>query len=205
MTRVLVVEDEESFSDALSYMLRREGYEVDVAATGPEALTSFERSGADLVLLDLMLPGLSGTEVCRELRSRSHVPIIMVTAAGIAIGGALVLCAAIVGAAIVLKPAPPPPAPPPVAVAPPALVPTQAAAPVITATPPATGTAEEPAPSAKGAVHKVGGGGFVAPKKPSGAATPDAPAAAAPKPAVKHSTCGCAPSDLMCNMQCSAK
>jgi two-component system response regulator RegX3 len=80
MTRVLVVEDEESFSDALSYMLRREGYEVDVAATGPEALTSFERSGADLVLLDLMLPGLSGTEVCRELRSRSHVPIIMVTA-----------------------------------------------------------------------------------------------------------------------------
>ncbi|HEY2166299.1 MAG TPA: response regulator transcription factor [Jatrophihabitantaceae bacterium] len=80
MTRVLVVEDEESFSDALSYMLRREGYEVDVAATGPEALTAFERSGADLVLLDLMLPGLSGTEVCRELRARSHVPIIMVTA-----------------------------------------------------------------------------------------------------------------------------
>ena len=80
MSRVLVVEDEESFSDALSYMLRREGYEVDVATTGPEALTSFERSGADLVLLDLMLPGLSGTEVCRELRARSHVPIIMVTA-----------------------------------------------------------------------------------------------------------------------------
>ena len=80
MTRVLVVEDEESFSDALSYMLRREGYEVEVATTGVEALTSFERSGADLVLLDLMLPGLSGTEVCRELRARSHVPIIMVTA-----------------------------------------------------------------------------------------------------------------------------
>ncbi|MDQ2796610.1 MAG: response regulator transcription factor [Actinomycetota bacterium] len=80
MTRVLVVEDEESFSDALSYMLRREGYEVEVAGTGPEALQSFERSGADLVLLDLMLPGLSGTEVCRELRTRSHVPIIMVTA-----------------------------------------------------------------------------------------------------------------------------
>ncbi|MDT4932896.1 MAG: two-component system, OmpR family, response regulator RegX3 [Pseudonocardiales bacterium] len=80
MTRVLVVEDEESFSDALSYMLRREGYEVEIAATGPEALTAFDRSGADLVLLDLMLPGLSGTEVCRELRSRSHVPIIMVTA-----------------------------------------------------------------------------------------------------------------------------
>src|ERR1700709_2871366 len=80
MARVLGVEDEESFSDALSYMLRREGYEVEVAATGPDALTAFERSGADLVLLDLMLPGLSGTEVCRELRSRSHVPIIMVTA-----------------------------------------------------------------------------------------------------------------------------
>jgi two-component system response regulator RegX3 len=80
MTRVLVVEDEESFSDALSYMLRREGYEVEVAGTGTEALQSFDRAGADLVLLDLMLPGLSGTEVCRELRSRSHVPIIMVTA-----------------------------------------------------------------------------------------------------------------------------
>jgi two-component system, OmpR family, response regulator RegX3 len=80
MTRVLVVEDEESFSDALSYLLRREGYEVEVADTGPDALTAFDRSGADLVLLDLMLPGLSGTEVCRELRSRSKVPIIMVTA-----------------------------------------------------------------------------------------------------------------------------
>ncbi len=80
MTRVLVVEDEESFSDALSYMLRREGYEVDVAGTGIDALTTFDRTGADLVLLDLMLPGLSGTEVCRELRTRSHVPIIMVTA-----------------------------------------------------------------------------------------------------------------------------
>ena len=69
MTRVLVVEDEESFSDALSYMLRREGYEVAVAATGPDALAAFDRSGADLVLLDLMLPGLSGTEVCRALRA----------------------------------------------------------------------------------------------------------------------------------------
>jgi two-component system response regulator RegX3 len=80
VTRVLVVEDEESFSDALSYMLRREGYEVEIAETGPDALTAFDRNGADLVLLDLMLPGLSGTEVCRELRSRSKVPIIMVTA-----------------------------------------------------------------------------------------------------------------------------
>jgi two-component system response regulator RegX3 len=80
VTRVLVVEDEESFSEALSYLLRREGYEVEVAASGPDALATFERTGADLVLLDLMLPGLSGTEVCRELRTRSHVPIIMVTA-----------------------------------------------------------------------------------------------------------------------------
>jgi two-component system response regulator RegX3 len=80
MTRVLVVEDEESFSDALSYMLRREGYEVEVAASGNDALQSFERSGADLVLLDVMLPGVSGTEVCRALRSKSNVPIIMVTA-----------------------------------------------------------------------------------------------------------------------------
>ncbi len=80
MTKVLVVEDEESFSDALSYMLRREGFEVAVAATGPDALTEFDRGGADIVLLDLMLPGLSGTEVCRALRQRSTVPIIMLTA-----------------------------------------------------------------------------------------------------------------------------
>jgi two-component system response regulator RegX3 len=76
----LVVEDEESFSDALSYMLRKEGFEVAIAATGPEALTEFDRTGADIVLLDLMLPGLSGTEVCRQLRVKSSVPIIMVTA-----------------------------------------------------------------------------------------------------------------------------
>jgi two-component system response regulator RegX3 len=80
MTRVLVVEDEESFSDALSYMLRREGFEAVVAGTGPDALAEFDRGGADIVLLDLMLPGLSGTEVCRALRSRSNVPIIMLTA-----------------------------------------------------------------------------------------------------------------------------
>jgi two-component system response regulator RegX3 len=80
MTRVLVVEDEESFSDALSYMLRREGFEVSIAGTGPDALSEFDRSGADLVLLDLMLPGLSGTEVCRSLRARSNVPVIMLTA-----------------------------------------------------------------------------------------------------------------------------
>ena len=80
MTRVLVVEDEESFSEALSFMLRKEGYEVEVAADGAKALALFDRSGADLVLLDLMLPGVSGTEVCRQLRAKSNVPIIMVTA-----------------------------------------------------------------------------------------------------------------------------
>ena len=80
MARVLVVEDEESFSDALSYMLRKEGFEVSVAATGTRALTEFDRAGADIVLLDLMLPEMSGTEVCRQLRTRSNVPIIMVTA-----------------------------------------------------------------------------------------------------------------------------
>ncbi|HLR96907.1 MAG TPA: response regulator transcription factor [Jiangellaceae bacterium] len=80
MTRLLVIEDEESFSEALSYMLRKEGFDVAVAATGDAALAEFDRAGADLVLLDLMLPGKSGTEVCRELRQRSSVPVIMVTA-----------------------------------------------------------------------------------------------------------------------------
>ncbi len=80
MTRVLVVEDEESFSDALSYMLQREGYETVVAANGHDALSEFDRGGADIVLLDLMLPGLPGTEVCRALRAKSAVPIIMLTA-----------------------------------------------------------------------------------------------------------------------------
>jgi two-component system response regulator RegX3 len=75
-----VVEDEESFSDALSYMLRKEGFEVAVATTGTTALTEFDRNGADIVLLDLMLPEMSGTEVCRQLRLKSAVPIIMVTA-----------------------------------------------------------------------------------------------------------------------------
>lgn len=80
MTRILLVEDEESFSDPLSYLLCREGYEVSIADTGPAALARFDAEGADLVLLDLMLPGLSGVEVCRELRRRSSVPIIMLTA-----------------------------------------------------------------------------------------------------------------------------
>ena len=80
MTRILVVEDEESFSEALAYLLAREGFDVGVADTGIKAIEEFDRNGADLVLLDLMLPGLSGTEVCRQLRSRSNVPIIMLTA-----------------------------------------------------------------------------------------------------------------------------
>ncbi|MFC5381038.1 winged helix-turn-helix domain-containing protein [Aquipuribacter nitratireducens] len=80
MTRILVVEDEPSFHEALSYQLEREGYEVGVAETGDDAIGTFDREGADLVLLDLMLPGLPGTEVCRRLRSRSRVPIIMLTA-----------------------------------------------------------------------------------------------------------------------------
>jgi two-component system response regulator RegX3 len=80
VTRILVVEDEESFRDALSYMLRKEGFEVHLADTGTAALEAFDRHGADLVLLDLMLPGLSGTEVCRALRARSSVPVIMLTA-----------------------------------------------------------------------------------------------------------------------------
>jgi two-component system, OmpR family, response regulator RegX3 len=80
VTRVLVVEDEESYSDALAYVLRKEGFEVAVAQTGPDALADFERHGADIVLLDLMLPGLPGTEVCRQLRQVSNVPVIMVSA-----------------------------------------------------------------------------------------------------------------------------
>ncbi len=80
MTRVLVVEDEESYSDALAYMLRKEGFEVSLAGTGPDALAEFDRTGADIVLLDLMLPGLPGTEVCRRIRQVSAVPVIMVSA-----------------------------------------------------------------------------------------------------------------------------
>jgi two-component system response regulator RegX3 len=76
----LVVEDETSYSEALSYVLRKEGFEVAIAETGPDALTEFDRNGADIVLLDLMLPGLSGTEVCRAIRLTSSVPIIMVSA-----------------------------------------------------------------------------------------------------------------------------
>ena len=80
MTRILVVEDEESYRDPLTYQLVREGFDVVEAADGLAALEQFAAHGADLVLLDLMLPGLSGTEVCRRLRRTSDVPVIMLTA-----------------------------------------------------------------------------------------------------------------------------
>ena len=80
MTRILVIEDEKSFSEPLSFLLGKEGYAVEVAADGNEAISKFDKSGADLVLLDLMLPGISGTEVCKQIRATSNVPIIMLTA-----------------------------------------------------------------------------------------------------------------------------
>ncbi len=80
MTRVMIVEDEESFADPLAFLLRKEGFSTAVATTGSAALEEFDRNGADIVLLDLMLPGMSGTDVCKQLRARSAVPVIMVTA-----------------------------------------------------------------------------------------------------------------------------
>ncbi len=80
MIRVLIVEDEGSLADPLAYLLHKEGFETTVVADGPSALAEFDRSGADIVLLDLMLPGMSGTDVCKQLRARSSVPVIMVTA-----------------------------------------------------------------------------------------------------------------------------
>ena len=80
MTRVLIVEDEESFAEPLEFLLRKEGFSTAVAGTGQGALEEFDRNGADIVLLDLMLPGMSGTDVCKALRTRSAVPVIMVTA-----------------------------------------------------------------------------------------------------------------------------
>ncbi|MCU1646059.1 MAG: response regulator transcription factor [Nocardia sp.] len=80
MTSVLIVEDEESLADPLAFLLRKEGFEVTVVGDGPSALAEYDRSGADIVLLDLMLPGMSGTDVCKQLRARGSVPVIMVTA-----------------------------------------------------------------------------------------------------------------------------
>ena len=80
MTKILVVEDEKSLSEPLAYLLRREGYEVSVVDNGLAALDAIDQAPPDLMLLDLMLPGLAGTEVCREVRNRSSLPIIMLTA-----------------------------------------------------------------------------------------------------------------------------
>ncbi len=80
MTRVLIVEDEESVAEPLAYLLRRDGFVVSIAGTGPAGLAEFDRNGADIVLLDLMLPEMSGSDVFRELRQRGPVPVIMVTA-----------------------------------------------------------------------------------------------------------------------------
>ena len=80
MTRILVVDDEESILEPLDFLLTKEGFSVITARNGREALEKFENGGADLILLDLMLPEISGTEVCRRIRAKSDVPIIMLTA-----------------------------------------------------------------------------------------------------------------------------
>jgi len=80
MARILIIEDEESYREALSFMLGKEGFEVVTASDGTQGIALFDAQGADLVLLDLMMPGISGLEVCRQLRARSGGPIVMVTA-----------------------------------------------------------------------------------------------------------------------------
>ena len=80
MTSVLIVEDEESLAEPLAFLLKKEGFEVFMAPDGPTALDTFAAEDIDIILLDLMLPGMSGTEVCRQLRQTSSVPVIMVTA-----------------------------------------------------------------------------------------------------------------------------
>ena len=80
MTRILIIEDEESYRDALTFMLEKEGFDVVAVEDGAAGLEEFDKQGADLVLLDLMMPGMPGLEVCRQLRTRSNVAIMMVTA-----------------------------------------------------------------------------------------------------------------------------
>lgn len=80
VTRILIVEDESSLNEPLAFLLKREGYETAIAETGTDAVEQFERDGADLILLDLMLPEMQGTEVCKRIRATSTVPIIMLTA-----------------------------------------------------------------------------------------------------------------------------
>ena len=88
MTKVLIIEDELSFSEAITFLLKKEGFEVLVANNGQDGINLFNKEGADLILLDLMLPGVSGTEVCRQIRLKSQVPIIMLTARDTEIGKA---------------------------------------------------------------------------------------------------------------------
>ena len=80
MTKILIVEDEASFSEALEFLLGKEGFEVTIAEDGQQAIDKFTKEGADLILLDLMIPVISGIEVCRIIRTTSQVPIIMLTA-----------------------------------------------------------------------------------------------------------------------------
>lgn len=80
MTRILVIEDEPGILEALVFLLRKEGFEVGTAMDGVAGLAEFDRSGGDIVLLDLMLPGMSGSEVCKAIREKSDVPIIIVSA-----------------------------------------------------------------------------------------------------------------------------
>jgi two-component system response regulator RegX3 len=80
MAKVLVVEDEQSLREALVFFLEKEGHEVSVAVDGEEAIRVFENSGADIILLDLMLPKIDGNQVCKQIRQSSNVPIIMLTA-----------------------------------------------------------------------------------------------------------------------------
>ncbi|WP_459588417.1 response regulator transcription factor [Corynebacterium camporealensis] len=80
MTTILIVEDEESLADPLAFLLQKEGFEPIVANDGPTALEEFDQRDIDIVLLDLMLPGMSGTDICKQLRATSNVPVIMVTA-----------------------------------------------------------------------------------------------------------------------------
>jgi len=80
MKKILIIEDEVPLAEALKYTLGKEGYGVDVAHDGAEGLETFRRDGADLLILDLMLPSLDGLEICRRVRAGSSVPIIMVTA-----------------------------------------------------------------------------------------------------------------------------
>ncbi len=80
MTTILIVEDEESLADPLAFLLRKEGFDTIIAGDGPTALVEFGKNDIDIVLLDLMLPGMSGTDVCKQLRAISSVPVIMVTA-----------------------------------------------------------------------------------------------------------------------------